>query len=152
MRASSLSRLALGLLAILPCGAAVAAQGTGSKAVLVRLEDGWATALVRRDTAYFRRTLAPGFVYSEDDRTYTRAEVLRDLVGTSDTVSAAHNENMVVHLFGSTAVVTGWLIVRGRGNSGAFERRYRFTDTWSQSGGRWRIIAAHDYLLPPPRQ
>lgn len=124
------------------------AQTASDKAELLRLEDGWATALVRRDTAYFRRTLAPGFVYSEDDRTFSRAEVLRDLVGTTDTVTEAHNEDMTVHGFGATAVVTGWLMVSGRGANGAFQRGYRFTDTWVRLWGRWQVVAAHDYLVP----
>jgi ketosteroid isomerase-like protein len=115
---------------------------------LLRLEDSWASALVRRDGATFRRLLADGFVYSENDRTSTRDEVLRDLVGGPDTVTAAHNEDMRVHRFGSTAVVTGWLIVRGHGPGGPFDRRYRFTDTWARRNGQWQIVAAHDYLPP----
>jgi ketosteroid isomerase-like protein len=55
---------------------------------------------------------------------------------------------MRVHTFGSTAAVTGWLVVRGRGAQGPFERRYRFTDTWALLRGRWRIVAAQDYLVP----
>jgi uncharacterized protein DUF4440 len=137
----------LGLLAALTAGS-VGAQGS-TKAELLRREDGWATALVRRDTSYFRRTLAAGFVYSEDDRTYSREEVLRDLLNPSDTVTEAHNEGMEVHRFGATAVVTGWLVVHGRNPTGTFERRYRFTDTWARPLGRWQIVAAHDYLVPP---
>jgi hypothetical protein len=38
--------------------------------------------------------------------------------------------------------------MRGRGPDGAFDRRYRFTDTWVRNGGRWRIVAAQDYLVP----
>jgi hypothetical protein len=124
------------------------AQTAADKAQLLRLEDGWATALVQRDTGYFRRTLAPGFVYSEDDRTYNRAEVLRDLVSAADSVTESHNEDMTVHGFGSTAVVTGWLSVTGRNAKGAFQRRYRFTDTWLRRAGRWQLVAAHDYLAP----
>jgi len=46
----------------------------------------------------------------------------------------------------STAVVTGWLIVTGRAKSGAFTRRFRFTDTWVKLSGAWQIVAAQDYL------
>jgi low affinity Fe/Cu permease len=112
---------------------------------VLRLEDSWATALVRRDSLTFGRLLARGFIYSENDRTYTRAEVLRDTFG-SDTVTAAHNEAMRIHDFGSTQIVTGWLITEGRGATGAFKRRYRFTDVWMRPAGRWQIVAAHDYL------
>ena len=116
--------------------------------VLLRLEDDWALGLTRRDAALFRRLLADGFVYSEDDRTVGRDDVLRDVVAGPDTVETAHNEDMKVHRFGTTAIVTGWLVVGGDGPKGAFSRRYRFTDTWIRRGRRWQIVAAHDYLVP----
>lgn len=128
-----------------------AATGAGDEKSLLQLEDQWATALVRRDGATFERLLAPGFVYSEDDRTMPRDQVLREIVSGTDTVKAAHNEEMQVHGFGPTAVVTGWLVVQGRGAAGRFDRRYRFTDTWARRDGQWQIVAAHDYLVPARR-
>ena len=116
--------------------------------VLLRREDDWALGLTRRDGALFRRLLADGFVYSEDDRTVSREDVLRDIVAGPDTVETAHNEDMKVHRFGTTAIVTGWLVVGGHGPKGPFSRRYRFTDTWVRRNQRWQIVAAHDYLVP----
>ena len=123
-------------------------QGTEAQ-VLLRLEDDWALGLTRRDAALFGRLLADGFVYSEDDRTVGRDDVLRDIVTGPDTVETAHNEDMKVHRFGTTAIVTGWLVVSGHGPRGPFSRRYRFTDTWVRRNQRWQIVAAHDYLAPP---
>ena len=121
-------------------------QDADTRTVL-RLEDSWASALVKRDSVVFNRLLAPGFVYTENDQLMDRAAVIRSVVAGPDTVTAAHNEEMLVHRYGSvTAVVTGWLIVRGRNASGAFERRYRFTDTWVKRAGRWQIVAAQDYV------
>jgi ketosteroid isomerase-like protein len=78
-----------------------------------------------------------------------RSEVLHDIASGSDTVTAARNEGMEVHEFGSTtAAVTGWLIVEGRGSGGAFTHRYRFTDTWVKRKAGWQIVAAQDYLAP----
>ena len=127
-------------------GQSVRSPRDSDERTLLRLEDSWASALVRRDGATFRRLLADGFVYSENDRTSTREEVLRDIV--AETVTAAHNEDMRVHRFGTTAVVTGWLVVRGHGPGGPFDRRYRFTDTWVRRNGHWQIVAAHDYIAP----
>jgi len=126
-------------------------QDTSDTRTLLRLEDDWARALVRRDTAVFQRLLAPGFVYTEDDRTMTRDQVLHEVGSGSDTVTAAHNEEMQVHRFGRTAIVTGWLVVQGRGAEGAFDRRYRFTDTWVKRRNRWQIAGAQDYVVPPHR-
>lgn len=141
---------------LLLCASLLSPTLAGAQAAarqILKLEDAWAAGVVRRDSALFERMLAPGFVYSEDDRTMTRAAVLKDILTTTDTVRQAHNENMEVHRYGSsTAVVTGWLILRGRGASGAFTRRYRFTDTWVRSEAGWRIVAAHDYLVPASKR
>src|SRR5947208_14749205 len=137
------------LVSLLLATQAPGAQDTVAQ-VLLRLEDDWTVGLTHRDAVLFRRLLADGFIYTEDDRTVGRDDVLRDIVAGPDTVEAAHNEEMRVHRFGSTAVVTGWLVVRGRGASGPFDRRYRFTDTWLRRGERWQIVAAHDYLVRTP--
>jgi hypothetical protein len=83
---------------------------------LIRLENQWTTGLVKRDRALFDRLLAPKFVYTEDDKLMRREEVLHEVSAGSDTVTAARNEGMQVHEFGAvTAVVTGMIVVEGRG-------------------------------------
>jgi ketosteroid isomerase-like protein len=103
---------------------------------------------VRRDAEAFDRLLAPRFVYTENDQVMTRAQLLDALIRGADRAESASNEDMKVYAYGNTAVVTGWLIVKGRGPSGAFNRRYRYTDTWVRRQGNWQVIAAHDYLAP----
>jgi len=116
---------------------------------LIRLENAWATGLVKKDKALFERMLSPKFVYTENDKLMRRNEVLKELVAGTDTVTAARNEGMEVHQFGAvTAAVTGWLIVEGRGAGGPFVHRYRFTDTWVKRKAGWEIVAAQDYLMP----
>ncbi len=135
------------LVALLLATQAPGAQDTVAQ-VLLRLEDDWAVGLTHRDAALFRRLLADGFIYTEDDRTVGRDDVLRDVVAGPDTVETAHNEDMKVHRFGTTAIVTGWLVVDGHGPKGPFSRRYRFTDTWVGRGGRWRS-SRHTITLCP---
>ena len=130
------------------------AQATGAPSAaeiertLFSLEDGWTQALVRRDAAAFDRLLAPRFVYTENDQVMTRAQLIDALTRGADTVESASNEDMTAYVYGNTAVITGWLIVKGRGPNGAFNRRYRYTDTWVRRQGGWQVIAAHDYLAP----
>jgi hypothetical protein len=116
---------------------------------LIRLENQWTTGLVKRDRALFEKLLAPKFVYTENDQLMSRADVLHEVAEGSDRVTAAHNEGMVVHEYApNAAVVTGWLIVSGKGKSGTFTHRYRFTDTWVKGDQGWQIVAAQDYLAP----
>ena len=116
---------------------------------LKRLDNQWATGLVKRDRALFDKLLAKKFVYTENDKLMRRDDVIHDSAEGTDTVTAAHNEDMEVHEFGATtAVVTGWLIVEGHGKDGSFVHRYRFTDTWVKRKAGWQIVAAQDYLAP----
>lgn len=123
-------------------------SATAVEQTLFRLEDEWTRALVRRDAAAFERLLAPRFVYTENDQVMTRAQLIDALTRGADTVESAANEDMKAYAYGNTAVVTGWLVVKGRGKDGAFNRRYRYTDTWVNRRGQWQVIAAHDYLAP----
>ncbi len=144
-------RLLLATLFLFMSLAPARAGAQSSKATLLRLEDEWGRALVNRDGKAFAALLAPGFVYSEDDKVIEREALIRDIVSGTDTITAAKNEDMRVIQRGNVAVVLGWLTLTGRGASGAFMRKYRFTDTWIRTGGRWRVLAAHDYLVPVRR-
>ena len=124
------------------------AQSSRTSRQLFRLEDAWAAALVKRDASFFRRTLHADYVYSDERGTFTKDQVIAEQVGGTDTVTAASNEDMRAHVHGSAAVVTGILIVRGRGKDGAFERRYRYTDTWIGGKQGWQMIASQDYEMP----
>ena len=116
--------------------------------VLFRLEDGWTSAMVKRDASFFRRTLHPDYVYSDERGTFTKEQVIAEQTSGTDTVTYAANEDMHAHVHGSAGVVTGILIARGRGANGPFERRYRYTDTWIRQRGSWIMIASQDYEIP----
>lgn len=122
-------------------------QATPTARALLALEDGWARGVVRRDTAMFRRLLDPRFVYTEDASVMDKEQVIAS-IRDGDRVDRATNSGMIIHEHGNTAIVTGILRLEGRGKDGLFDRHYRFTDTWLRRGGRWRIIAAQDYLIP----
>jgi ketosteroid isomerase-like protein len=125
---------------------------TADERAVLDLEEAWAKAVVRRDAATFKRLLAPGFTYTEDDRIQSGAELMRDIVSGSDTVTEARNEKLATQSYGNTMIVTGWLVMRGRSGGKPFDRRYRFTDTWLKRDGQWQIIAAQDYLVPAGRR
>ena len=113
----------------------------------IQLEDQWTTALVKRDAHTFDQLLAPNFVYTEDATVMNRGDVIKSVTGP-DKVEWARNEGMKAHDFGDVQVITGVLHVKGKGTKGSFDRQYQFTDTWQRRNGRWRIIAAQDYLIP----
>ena len=76
------------------------------------------------------------------------SKVLKDLKSGNDKIESAHNDDLHVYLFNGTAIVTGWMTVKGKNSDGVFEHRYRFTDTWMKIKGDWQLIGAHDYITP----
>jgi Domain of unknown function (DUF4440) len=138
-------RLVVGL--ALTLGAA-AARGQSTEATLFRLEDEFAHAVVARDPATLRRLTAPKWVYSDESGVMEREAGIRAFTSGSDTVTTAGNDRMRALVYGGTAVVIGELWMKGRGASGPFIHRYRYTDTWLKRDGRWQCIASQDYLMP----
>jgi hypothetical protein len=124
-----------------------AQQPSATQKAVFALEEQWTRALVRRDTAAFKRLTTPGFVYTEDNVVMSQRQLI-NAVATGDTIVFAANEGMRLHDYTPVAVVTGVLIVSGRNKGKAYTNRYRFTDTWLYRNGKWQAIAAQDYLIP----
>src|SRR5512141_1065903 len=111
------------------------------------LEEEWTRALVKTDTLAFKRLTVPGFVYTKDNVVMNQRELIHGVVTSTDKIEWAGNEEMKLYDYYPVAVVTGILVVKGRNKDGSFTHRYRFTDTWLHTNGRWQAIAAQDYLI-----
>jgi ketosteroid isomerase-like protein len=136
----------------------LAAQTTGARSAkdssfdertLVKLENDWAQAVIRRDAKGIRTLVTPQWVYTDESGTMTREQGITAFTTGTDTVLMAGNEQMKITLYDNkVAVVTGILWMRGRGPNGPFLHRYRYTDTWLRQRRTWRAIASQDYLMP----
>jgi ketosteroid isomerase-like protein len=143
-----IATIALMLLSISTSSQAQAAGSSSAARELYRLENAWTTAVVKRDSAFFRRNLHPDYVYSDERGTFNVDQVIAEQTAGADTVTSAENQDMHAHVHGSAAAVTGILIVRGHGKSGTFEHRYRYTDSFVREHGRWLMFASQDYEIP----
>lgn len=117
-------------------------------ATLIQLETDITKAIISHNKNVFEKLLAPRFIYTENESTYSRTESIEAFTSASDTIEQAFNENMVVYISGTTGIVTGFMNVKGRNAQGRFNHRYRFTDTWVKTKGEWQILAGHDYIKP----
>jgi ketosteroid isomerase-like protein len=112
--------------------------------VLLYLERDWNTAEMKRDTAWFERTLTDDYrgVDGATGKATTKAE---DIAGfKSNTVDSASLSGLDVRMQGETAVVTGLTHNKGKNDKGvAFDRKVRFTDVWVKRNGRWQVLSSH---------
>ena len=99
-------------------------------------------AAIHRDAAFSERTLA-------DD--YEAISPLGQVISKADTVAARKTAQlrydsidvteMVVRLYGNTAVVTARADVKGKELGEEFSGPYRFTRVWVRRNGHWLTVS-----------
>ena len=111
---------------------------------VIAMENAWNQAELKNDAAAVRLLLADNFVMTVAEGTlYNKAQIVASVQDKSYAPSVLQSTDMVVHAFGSTAVVTGAYYEKGVDKGKAWERRGRFTDTWVYMSGRWQCAASH---------
>ena len=109
---------------------------------VLQLEEESKQAAIRRDVAFAEKTLADNYVAIGPLGTVTTKD---------ETVSARKNSEiryesielseMVVRVFGNTAVVTGRADVKGKNLGEDFSGPYRFTRVWIKRNGQWQAVS-----------
>ena len=109
---------------------------------IVDLERQAKEAALKRDAAFSEKTLA------ED---YVAISPLGQVINKADTIAARKTaqlryesievSEMVVRLYGNTAVVTARAEVKGRELGEEFSGPYRFTRIWVRRSGRWMTVS-----------
>ena len=131
----------------LSAGPSTASNQSSDVAAVLKLEHAWLDAAsIHRNHKTLDRILAPGFVDTAfDGRIRSKSDALK--VVAAPKVSHQSLSELVVHLFGDTAVVTGINDVTGASSSGPWHVRIRFTDVFLKHSQTWRAIAAQEYVL-----
>jgi ketosteroid isomerase-like protein len=123
------------------------------EATLKELEDNWQSAIMAHNAAIVDLLVATDFAgVDRNGKFINKSAVIADVKNDKDTYQVAKNEKVNVRLYGpTTAVVTGSTRSKGTTKAGkAFDRAYRYTDTWVQREGKWQCVASQDSLLSPP--
>jgi ketosteroid isomerase-like protein len=113
-------------------------------------EDRWSAAIAKHDTATIESMVAPDFIgVNSKGKVQNRRAMLAELKSDKDTYTSTKAEKIDVHMYGTgVAVVVGMSNQKGTGKDGkAFDRTYRFTDTWMDRGGNWQCIASQGMLV-----
>jgi ketosteroid isomerase-like protein len=108
-------------------------------------EDRWSAAIAKHDTATIESMVAADFIgVNSKGKVQNRRAMLAEVKTDKDTYTSTKAEKLDVHMYGTgVAVVVGMANEKGTGKDGkAFDRTYRFTDTWMDRGGNWQCIAS----------
>jgi ketosteroid isomerase-like protein len=139
MKATSL------LLLCLLASFAAAQKPADTGADVIALENAWTAAEVDNNADALGNLMADTVVITQPDgsiqnKNETLAYV-RDKANHWDTVVS---ENMKVHVYENTAIVTGTYHEKGTSAGKPFDNHGIFTDTWIRRDGKWHCVAGHD--------
>jgi ketosteroid isomerase-like protein len=113
-------------------------------------ESRWSDAIAKHDTATIESMVAADFIgVNSKGKVQNRRAMLAEVKSNKDTYTSTKAEKLDVHMYGSgVAVVVGMANEKGTGKDGkAFDRTYRFTDTWMDRGGNWQCVASQATLV-----
>jgi ketosteroid isomerase-like protein len=112
------------------------------------LENAWNKAEQRRDIPALDQLLAGTLVYTDYDGTfYTKPQFLASVKNASEIIDQLNNDQVSVHAYESSAVVTGVYREKGSLKGKPYVRRGRFTDTWVKQNGSWLCVASQSTLI-----
>ena len=142
---------ACAVLLLLSCSIGVAAQSGGDAAIqskIVALEQLWNQAYKSADIKALDSILDERIVLVNDDgSTQTKSEFLASVKSAAPQPTAQQQqvapESLTVHVYGSVAIATGVMRVKGVENGKAYTRRERFVDTWVQRGSSWVCVGTN---------
>jgi ketosteroid isomerase-like protein len=132
-----------------PDVSAVAQSASGTEKTLLRIQDEWATARVKRDVPYLERLYARELrIQSMNGSVVERDVDIANFATGRLKPDYVKDEDMRVSVYSDTAIVTGIENVGGtyKGNYGQFS--LRFTNVFVQRDGRWQLVAHQSTLIP----
>ena len=120
----------------------------GDEERIVALENIWNQAQLNHDASALGSMLHADFVFTDFDGTVmAKPQFLASIRDISNTVIVEVSDDMKVHRFGDTVVVTGSTHEKGKQKGKAYEHYGRFTDTWIKHDSEWICVASHLGLL-----
>ncbi len=136
-----------------PAASAAAEKPAKKMSVEAALKDNenrWEAAVGKHDMATVEAMVADDFVgVSSKGKVSNRRALLSEMKKDKDTYTSAKTEKLDVHMYGAdVAVVVGAAREKGTDKDGkAFDRTFRFTDTWLDRNGKWQCVASQAMLV-----
>jgi ketosteroid isomerase-like protein len=120
---------------ILPLGA--------EEQALLQIEREWTDAEIKKDVAWFEKTLADGWATNADGQITQKAQLLSGLKSSSRKVLSVSLEGMRALVLGETAVVHGLATTTSSDKGKETSVQVRWTDIFIKRDGRWRCVSGY---------
>jgi len=135
-RAISVTLVSLTLAGVLP------AQDVAKE--LMKLEDQWGAASIKRDGATVAKMLSDNYLAMYDNgQPSSKQKLVASINGDTTHYISGTNSGFQVKVHGNTAVIVGVWTAVTKGAKGNVTQKGAWTDTWmKQPDGKWLCIAS----------
>ena len=114
---------------------------------LINIENGWSDAVVKRDGPALQRLYADEYLYTDSDGVVrNKTQDIADVTSGRAKIASFVLDDLKVHVYGETAVVTGRNTLKGTFEGKDISGVYRFTDVFVKRAGRWQAVATQSTL------
>jgi len=151
---------ALGAILVLSCAWLAVASARGpddrpardvkTEETIKKLEQDWAEAYRKRDTAFLERVLADDYAFITPGGTILDKKRQIDDLKSGAAASEFEFSESKVRVYGDTAVVTGKSTVKGKLRDQSITGEYRFTRVFVKRGERWQCVTAQATRIAQP--
>lgn len=120
----------------------------GDEERILGLENIWNQAQMNHDATAMGSMLHADFVFTDYDGTVmTKPQFLASIRDSSNTLTLEVSDDMKLHRYGDTVIVTGATHEKGKQKGKPYEHYGRFTDTWVRHNSEWICVASQLGLL-----
>src|ERR1700741_696705 len=115
---------------------------------LLALERAWNLAEENKDINALDQPLSDTLSYTDFDGTFMKkAQFLTSVKNSTPNSDQITNDDVPVHLYGASAIVTGSYREKGIAKGKPVLRRGRFTDSWVNQNGTCLCVASQSTLI-----
>ena len=142
MRRSSMIAGLLFVLITSLVGCRTAPIADGDPAAQLRQQaDAWDRAIVRKDVRSISQNMAESFQQIDSQGNLSnKSEFLSGITSDKLTLFPYQPEDVVIRFYGGVALISGTTNLHGTYDGKAFKTHYRYTDTYVNESGTWRVV------------
>jgi ketosteroid isomerase-like protein len=116
---------------------------------LMQMEEDLRAAILKRDAKAYGRIVGEDYVFTNQDAVLrTKAQMVSSYESGSIKYESIKFDELKVHAYGDTAVVTGRQTVKGQDAGKDISGVFRYTRAYVKRQGRWELVATQLTRVP----
>jgi ketosteroid isomerase-like protein len=118
---------------------------------VMQMEEELRVAISKGDTKAYARIVGDDYVFTNQDAVIrTKAQMVSAYDSGSIKYESVKFDEIKVHAYRDTAVVTGRNTAKGQDNGKDISGQFRYTRVYVKRQGKWQLVATQSTRIPEP--